>query len=104
MDILWTEFAEWNLKEIFLYHNRVANKKIAEEIKERILLTTNQLKNHPFSGQIEENLIELKQEHRYLICKNYKIIYRKLKEGILITDIFDTRLNPIKMKNPDLLR
>ncbi len=23
MNILWTEFAEWNLKDIYLYHKKV---------------------------------------------------------------------------------
>lgn len=104
MDVLWTEFAEWNLKEIFLYHKNLANITVAKKIKSGILQTTNQLKSHPLSGQIEQNLVELNQQYRYLISKNYKIIYRQIKEGVLITDIFDTRLSPDKMNDSNILR
>jgi plasmid stabilization system protein ParE len=33
MKILWTEFAEWNLKDIYLYHKKVANENTALKIK-----------------------------------------------------------------------
>ena len=52
----------------------------------------------PFIGQIEENLIELKQEQRYLVEGNYKIIYRVIDKEIYITDVFDCRQNPQKIK------
>jgi hypothetical protein len=34
----------------------------------------------------------------YLVEGNYKIIYKRVKEGALITDVFDTRQNPSKMQ------
>jgi hypothetical protein len=46
----------------------------------------------------EENLKDLKQGHRYIIQGNYKIIYRIIGDEIFITDIFDWRQNPTKMK------
>lgn len=104
MKILWTEFAEWNLKEIYSYHIHVANSQIAIKIKHNILSATEQLKNHPLSGQLEEPLLKLNEKHRYLVCNNYKIIYKEVIEGILITDVFDTRLNPCKMNNDRIIR
>lgn len=50
--------------------------------------------------QIEDLLIDRENTYRYLICKNYKIIYsvdQKLKL-IKIADVFDTRQNPTKIK------
>jgi hypothetical protein len=36
---------------------------------------------------------------------NYKIIYKEISEGVLITDVFDTRQDPIKIndekRNPE---
>lgn len=52
---------------------------------------------YPNSGQIEENLTLLGENHRYLVTGNYKIIYKPVIEGILITDIFDTRQDPQKV-------
>jgi len=41
-----------------------------------------------------------KKEFRYIVFKNYKIIYwiNIKKNWIEISDVFDTRQNPIKMK------
>ena len=36
---------------------------------------------------------------RYLVIWNYKIIYKPVKEGVLITDVFNTRQNPNKNNN-----
>lgn len=101
MKIIWSDFASKSLKEIYLYHKEAASESIAKRLKANIFNTTRQLIEHPLSGQIEESLATLEQGHRYLVKGNYKIIYREIKEGILITDIFDTRQDPIKIKNPN---
>ena len=49
-------------------------------------------------GQEEESLVELGQGHRYLVEEHYKIIYRVIDDVVYITDIFDTRQDPDKMK------
>ena len=100
MKIIWSNFASESLKEIYLYHKEFASESIAKRLKTNLFNTTRQLNKHPLSGQIEETLATLEKDHRYLVKGNYKIIYRKVKEGILITDIFDTRQDPIKINNP----
>lgn len=70
---------------------------VARKIKSRIFNTTHQLIKHPLSGQIETTLQKLNEDHRYLIEGNYKIIYRRIKQGILITDVFDTRQDPVNI-------
>jgi plasmid stabilization system protein ParE len=100
MKIIWSDFASETLREIYDYYKEVAGEPIAKKIKENIFLTTRQLINHPESGQIEETLLQLEEGHRYLVNKNYKIVYKRVKEGVLITDVFDTRQDPIKINNP----
>ena len=58
------------------------------------------LKKHPEIGQKEELLKNRKQEFRYLVYKNYKIIYwiNDKEKRIEIIDVFDTRQNPIKIE------
>jgi len=46
------------------------------------------------------NLRRLNQGHRYLVRGNYKIIYKEIPDGILITDVFDTRQDPVKINKP----
>jgi plasmid stabilization system protein ParE len=71
---------------------------VAQQLRKNIFNSTQQLKILPNSGQIEPALTILNEEHRYLVRGNYKVIYKKVEEGILVTDIFDTRQNPTKMK------
>jgi plasmid stabilization system protein ParE len=97
-EIIWTEFAVTELRNIYLYYLTVASKRVANKIRKSIFLEIKILESNPFSFQIEENLISLNQKHRYLIVKNYKVIYLISKERkVYITDIFDCRQNPEKM-------
>ena len=97
MKVIWTDFASNSLFEIFQYYKEAGNENVAQRIIFKIFRATRQLLKHPLSGQIETNLQRLGEDHRYLIEGNYKIIYKRVKEGILITDVFDTRQDPIKI-------
>lgn len=99
MKIIWTDFAIENLKSIFDFYSKKANKKVAHKIRKEILDSAKQLLENPRSGQIEFNLQKLNQNHRYLVCGNYKVIYRTEDELIIISDIFDGRQNPIKIND-----
>lgn len=100
----WTYFATLELKKIYLYYKLAATPKVADKIKKSILNSTKQLSKTPLIGQIEENLIELKQEHRYIVEGNYKIIYRIIDKDIFIVDVFDCRQIPQKMKSLSTLK
>jgi toxin ParE1/3/4 len=100
MKVIWSDFASEIIKDIYDYYKEVASETVAKKIKENIFSATRQLINLPESGQIEETLLQLEEGHRYLVNNNYKIVYKKVKEGILITDVFDTRQDPIKINNP----
>jgi toxin ParE1/3/4 len=69
------------------------------EIRDRIILKVEKLKSNPFVGQREEYLLHLRLDHRRIIEGNYKIIYRVINDIIYITDIFDSRQDPAKMKS-----
>jgi plasmid stabilization system protein ParE len=100
MEVFWTDFAKNELFKIYSFYKQKASITTSKKLVESIVNTTINLQNQPFSGPIEELLIDLKEEFRYLIFSNYKIIYwiNTEKNRIEIVDIFDTRQNPIKMK------
>jgi len=54
----------------------------------------------PYIGQIENLLQERDNTYRFLIFKNYKIIYSVDQEKgfIKVADVFDTRKNPDKIE------
>ena len=99
MKIIWSDFASETLSEIYQYYKEKASPTIAQKIKAEIFTATRQLKKHSSSGHIEINLEELNEGHRYLVKGNYKIIYKKIPEGMLITDVFDTRQDPININD-----
>lgn len=103
LEIIWSEFAEKQLDEILIYYTENANIRIGRKILRNILKAPEQLKINPFIGQTENLLIERKNSYRYLIHKNFKIIYSVDRENgfIKIADIFDTRQNPDKIKRTE---
>ncbi|WP_353846338.1 type II toxin-antitoxin system RelE/ParE family toxin [Microcystis sp. M112S1] len=68
------------------------------EIRDRILAKADKLLVNPYIGQQEEYLEHMGQSHRRVIEGNYKIIYKVEGDAIFITDIFDSRQDPEKMK------
>ena len=74
--IIWTNFAISELKNIYLYYRMVASDKVADKIRKSVFDSTRPLLKDPLIGAIEENLKDLKQGHRYLVEDNYKIIYK----------------------------
>jgi len=104
MTIIWTDFAIENLKKIFDYYAENATRKVAHKIRKQILLLTKQLIDYPESGQIELDLQKLGQGHRYLVSGNYKIIYRIDQHQVIISDVFDTRQEPIKMNDSNRMK
>jgi len=101
MKIVWTVFASYELKKIYKFYAKKVGPVLAKKIRSDIFRSTKQLINFPLSGPEELSLKTLDEGHRYLVIRNYKIIYKKVKEGILITDIFDTRQDPLKINNEE---
>jgi toxin ParE1/3/4 len=98
MKVFWTKFALNSLSDIFEYYRDNVGITIACSIRDSVLLSANQLQNKYLSGPVEELLLDLNEGHRYLVRGNYKIIYKIEKNKIFITDVFDTRRDPDKLK------
>ena len=99
LKIYWTDFSKNELQKIFLYHKENTSLIVAKNLILGIENSTHILKSHPNIGQKEELLKNRTQGFRYLVYKNYKIIYwyNTSEKWIEISDIFDTRQNPIKI-------
>jgi len=100
LKIIWSEFAETQLDEIYEYYEKKASPRIAKKLVRGIINEPKKLIKTPQIGQEEELLKQRKTEYRYLVFKNYKLIYSVDKENgfIKIADVFDTRQNPPKIK------
>ena len=98
--IVWSAFAENQLDKIYEYLLENAGLKVANNIFQKIIAEPEKLISHPEIAQVEELLAGRENEYRYLVLKNYKIIYSldQKKGFIKIADVFDTRQNPVKIK------
>ena len=84
MQIIWSDFAINNLKEIFDYYKTNVSLKIAHAIRKQILEATKQLQRFPESGSPEFYLEELQLNHRYLVINNFVPNYSSLDFSWLI--------------------
>ena len=75
LTVYWTDFAVEQLEIIFDYYNTKVSHAVAQRIINSIIDKTIMLEVHPTIGQLEELLIKRKNQYRYLIEGNYKIIY-----------------------------
>ena len=98
MKLVYTEQALISLEELLEFiATKVSHEKIIE-IRDQILDRADTLLLQPLKGQKEPFLEHLGLGHRRLVESHYKIIYRVIDEYIYVTDIFDSRQDPDKMK------
>jgi toxin ParE1/3/4 len=98
--VIWSDFSVLQLDTIFDYYIENASRRVATNLISKIISKPSEIIHDPYIAQREDLLIGRKEEYRYLVCKNYKIIFaidadQKL---IKVSDVFDTRQNPTKMK------
>ena len=100
LEIYWLQFAEDKLKDIFDYYCENESISVARKIVSGIVDRTIDLNKNPKKGQVEELLKQRQQEFRFLLYKNYKIIYwiNYEKSRIEIVYVFDARQNPLKLQ------
>jgi len=98
--VIWSDFSETQLDEIYEYYEKKASSRVATKIVTGIIKESEKLIKASFIGQEEELLKEREIQYRYLVFKNYELIYSvdDQKELIKIADVFDTRQNPPKLK------
>ncbi|MDD3721580.1 MAG: type II toxin-antitoxin system RelE/ParE family toxin [Lutibacter sp.] len=101
--VYWTQIAEDKLDDIFNYYKLKASLNIAQNLVNGIVEMTIDLNKTPQIGQREILLEDRFQEFRYLIYKNYKIIYwiNENKNRIEIINVFDCRQNPDRLADTE---
>lgn len=98
MKLVFTEQALKSLEECLEFIAPHVSIETLETMRNRILDRADKLLKSPSSGRKEEYLEHLGLNHRRVIDSHYKIIYRVVNKTIFITDIFDSRQDPNKMR------
>lgn len=98
MRLVYTEQALLSLEEALGFIAlKISSEKLIE-IRNKILDAADKLLLHPLQGAKEPYLEHLGLEHRRLVEGHYKIIYRIAEDTIYVTDIFDSRQDPERMR------
>lgn len=103
LEVYWLELAENKLEDIYSYYLIKASKRVAENLVNGIVDSTIGIEKQPAIGQVETSLKHREQEFRYLLFKNYKIVYwinydfRRIE----IANVFDTRQDPDKINETE---
>lgn len=101
MTVFWTSFAKGKLDDIFKHYKlKSGSVDVSKKLVDSIVDYTKGLEKHPHIGQREDFLSDRSQGFRYLVFKNYKIIYwiNKPKNRIDVSHVFDTRQDPFKLR------
>lgn len=98
MKVIITETAIESLEQSLKFLSPKLSKDKLETLALNLIKVSESISKNPLIGQVEYYLEDLNKGHRRLIEGHYKIIYRIDKKTIYITDIFDTRQEPKKMK------
>lgn len=100
MKVIYTEQSLESLQESmeFLLEDQELPIEKVSEIKTQLLNRADSLAENPHMGQKEEYLEHLGKEYRRCIEGHFKIIYLVEVEAIYVTDFFDSRQDPEKMK------
>ncbi|RAV29204.1 type II toxin-antitoxin system RelE/ParE family toxin [Sinomicrobium soli] len=95
LEVYWLQLAEDKLN----YYSVRAGKRVARKLVNEIVDATIGIEKQPEIGQIEHILKHKEKDFRYLVCKNYKILYwiNYPYNRIEVANVFDTRQNPAKM-------
>lgn len=99
-EIIWSHRAENELDKIYKYYAEVASDSIAKKILQELISEPNKLRVNPQLGQCEEWLLDRSVEYRYLVFRQFKLIYSidfNMKY-IKMADVFDSRQDPQNMK------
>lgn len=95
--VLWSDSALSQLEEIYDYYKVEASPRIARNLIKLLVTETLLLESNPLLGAKEPLLLGGRFEYRYLVIRNYKIIYRFNDNLIRIISVFDCRQNPARI-------
>jgi len=98
MTVEVTSQAQQRLFEIWKRISKESSPTIADKVEVRLLKRSRELKAHPRKGPVEPALAFRGQGHRFLLLGRYKILYLIAGEVVFITDFFDTKQHPSRMR------
>ena len=98
MKLVYTEPARQRLTDIEDYTTAASSETKARKLIDGLLAKALCLRDHPLRGIPEPRLAKRGQGHRCLVAGRFKIVYFVVDGTIHITDFFDTKQHPSRMR------
>ncbi len=98
MRVELTEPAWESLDQAIAFLHLHWSERVIDRIVSRLWENIELLLEFPFGGQVETDLAYMGKGHRRIVVGHFKVIYYVDGEVVYVTDIFDSRQDPGKMK------
>ena len=98
MRLVYTKPALDRIAEIQVFWAALTSEENAEAIVSSLMEKTRRLCEQPLRGLPERKLTHLGKGHRSFLLGRYKIIYYVHDDEVRVTDFFDTRQHPSRMR------
>jgi plasmid stabilization system protein ParE len=99
LQVVWSIQAKTQLKAIYQYLKyEKKTPQGAASVRNDILQASREI---TFEKQYQAD--EIQPEYRRIIVRHYELLYKEKEGRILILNIFDTRMDPLKQKNDNPL-
>ncbi len=95
--VVWTEHAQIKFKYAYNYYLGYSERS-AKSFRTRFFEKIEKLEYFSGIGPIQEFEGSKAHEYRFLLERNYKIIYWISGNTVYLMDVFDTRQNPEKLE------
>lgn len=97
MKVIWSKKAVSSLDKYCRYIEEVSVNS-AKNVRKKIVLTAGELSKNPEIYQLDEYYPKNTGDIRRFFCWNYRIVYQVREKDVLILNIYQTGLNPGKIK------
>lgn len=98
MKLIYSDYAIAHMMESIEVTCAQLSPEKRDVIADRVFAEAERLMMHPHAGQVEIYMDDRAHQYRRLVVGNFKIIYRIDGEWIRVTDIFDARQDPRRMR------
>ena len=100
MKVQLSSYAARQLREAIDYYRGVGALRYASKLEATLRSGIGLLAEYPELGAVYPPLASLRSGHRSLIlASRYRVVYRLAGDVILVSDVFDTRQDPARLRS-----
>lgn len=99
MKVQLSAYATKQLRDAIDYYREVGALRYATKLETTLYAGIGLLAEYPELGAVYPPLASLRLGHRSLVlATRYRVVYRPVGDVILVSDVFDTRQNPLRLR------